>query len=95
MLEVNRDLNKKFMEFYKAVFKDDALDLKTKELIAIGASLGAGCGSCFNLHASKAREAGATDEEIREAIAVSEVVSAGRVRMNVSEYQHKPQAEKQ
>lgn len=93
MLEVNRELNKKFMEFYKTVFKDGALDLKTKELIAIGASLGAGCGSCFNFHASRARETGATDGQIREAIAVSEVVAAGRVRMNVSKSSFKPRTE--
>ena len=39
-----------------------------KELIAIGASIGANCQPCLQYHASKAKENGASDLEIKEAI---------------------------
>jgi len=44
MLEVNPDINQKFVDFYRAVFADGALDRKTKQLIGLSVSLAAGCG---------------------------------------------------
>ncbi|MBE0467102.1 MAG: carboxymuconolactone decarboxylase family protein [Candidatus Desulforudis sp.] len=46
------------------------------ELIAIGASIAANCGSCLLHHVEAARAAGATDEEMREAVAIGELVKA-------------------
>jgi len=34
---------KKYREFFEAAYADGAIDRKTKHLIALGASLGAGC----------------------------------------------------
>ncbi len=53
------------------------MDEKTKEMIAVGASVGAHCQPCLEYHVNKAREAGLTDEEIREAIAVGHMVEKG------------------
>lgn len=53
------------------------MDEKTKELIAIGASVGAHCQPCLEYHVAKGREAGLTDDEIREAIAVGHMVEKG------------------
>ncbi len=53
------------------------MDEKTKEMIAIGASVGVHCQPCLEYHVSKAREAGLTDDEIREAIAVGHMVEKG------------------
>ncbi len=53
------------------------MDEKTKELIAIGASIGAHCQPCLTYHVTKAREVGLTDDEIREAIAVGHRVEKG------------------
>ena len=83
MLKSNPDVNQKFVDFYRQVFKDGALSLKSKELIALAVSLGAGCEPCYETHLEKAKKLGNTDEEIREAIAVAEVVAAGKVRMMV------------
>lgn len=44
------------------------LTFKEKELVNIGASVAAGCMPCTNYHFEKVREAGASDEEIRDAI---------------------------
>jgi AhpD family alkylhydroperoxidase len=48
-----------------------------RELIAIGAAVGANCHSCLRYHAAKAREQGASDDEIVEAIEVGRAVRKG------------------
>ena len=53
------------------------LDDKTIELIAVGASITAGCQPCLQHHAGKARQSGATDDEVAEAIAVGKMVRGG------------------
>jgi AhpD family alkylhydroperoxidase len=83
MLKIITEINQKFVDFYREVFKDSVLSIKTKELIAVAVSLGAGCEPCYETHLEKAKKLGNTDEEIREAIAVAEVVAAGKVRMMV------------
>lgn len=45
-----------------------ALMLKEKELVAVGASVAAGCKPCTNYHLKKVREAGASDEEIQQVV---------------------------
>ena len=44
------------------------LTYKEKELANIGASVATGCKPCTDYHFNKVREAGASDEEIRQAI---------------------------
>jgi len=85
MLKTNPEINQKFVDFYREVFKDGVLTLKQKELIAVAVSLGAGCEPCYETHLEKAKKLGNTDEEIREAIAVAELVAAGKVRMMVEQ----------
>lgn len=54
------------------------LDERIRELIAVGASVTANCGRpCLEYHAAKARESGATEEEIREAVEVGKEVRKG------------------
>ena len=53
------------------------MDIQTKELIAIGASITANCQPCLDYHISKAKEHGATQTEINEAIAVGKMVRKG------------------
>jgi len=91
MLKTNSEINQKFVDFYREVFKDGVLTLKQKELIAVAVSLGAGCEPCYETHLEKARKLGNTNEEIREAIAVAEVVASGKVRMMVERIQAKEQ----
>ncbi len=53
------------------------MDEKTKELIAIGTSIGAHCQPCLTYHVTKAKEVGLTESDIREAIAVGHMVEKG------------------
>jgi AhpD family alkylhydroperoxidase len=53
------------------------MDSKTKELIAIGASVTANCVPCLEFHLLKAREAGASDCDIADAVRVGRLVRKG------------------
>jgi AhpD family alkylhydroperoxidase len=69
-----------YLKFYKdSYYTPTALDLKTKELIAIGASLVAKCEGCLEGHLKKAREIGCTKEEISDAIVVAIGIAAAAV----------------
>jgi AhpD family alkylhydroperoxidase len=69
-----------YLNFYKeSYFAPSALDLKTKELIAIGCSLVAKCRGCAEGHIKKALELGATKEEISDAIVVAIGIGAASV----------------
>ena len=52
------------------------LDNKTRQLIAVGASMASNCVSCLHQHYNAAMAAGASVEEIIEAIKIGEVTKA-------------------
>jgi len=68
-----------YFQFYKETYKPSAIDRKTKELVAIGASLAARCEGCLEGHIKKALKFGATREEISEAIAIAIGVNAAAI----------------
>ena len=69
-----------YLKFYKeSYFTPTALDLKTKELIAIGCSLIAKCEGCIEGHIKKALEVGCSKEEISDAIVVAIGIAAASV----------------
>jgi AhpD family alkylhydroperoxidase len=53
------------------------MDEKTKELIAIGASVSAHCQPCVTYHVGKARKLGIGEDLILEAVAVGQMVEKG------------------
>lgn len=55
------------------------MDEKTKELIAIGASVAAHCHPCLTYHVGKAREMGIEEQDIREAVSVGHKVEKGDI----------------
>ncbi|MDD1768571.1 MAG: carboxymuconolactone decarboxylase family protein [Methanomassiliicoccales archaeon] len=57
------------------VFKDCALSTKEKELIATALSCMLKCEICLEVHAQRAKDAGATKEELREAMMVAMYMS--------------------
>lgn len=76
---VEGHMKKIYFEFYQATYKKTLIDRKTKELIAIAASLGFRCQGCLNGHIKKAKKFGATPEEISETIAITMGVAAASV----------------
>jgi len=53
------------------------LEERILRLIAIGASVSANCQPCLQINAAKARDSGAEDEEITDAIQVGIMVQRG------------------
>ena len=53
------------------------LDDRMGELIAVGASVAANCHPCVKYHAAKAKETGATEQEVTDAVAVGKMVRKG------------------
>ncbi len=53
------------------------LDEKTKELIAIGATITANCQPCLEIHTARARKVGAAAAEIEAALEIGKEVRAG------------------
>jgi AhpD family alkylhydroperoxidase len=68
-----------YFQFYKETYKPSVLDRKTKELIAIAASLAAKCQGCLEGHIKKALKVGATRDEISESIAIAIGVNAAAI----------------
>src|SRR6478672_9062406 len=68
-------------QFYREVYYSEKkhLDTKTQELISIAASLIAKCQGCIEGHLKKALAAGATEEEISEAISIAAAINAAAV----------------
>ena len=76
---VEPEIMKPYMRFYKATYERGHLDRKTKELVAIAASLVSGCKGCLEGHLKKAIKFGATRGEISETIAVTLGVNAAAI----------------
>lgn len=72
-------MKKIYFDFYQETYRKSLIDRKTKELIAIAASLGFKCQGCLDGHIKKAKKFGASPEEISEAIAIAMGVAAASV----------------
>lgn len=72
-------MKKIYFDFYQETYQKSQIDRKTKELIAIAASLGFKCQGCLNGHIKKAKKFGATPEEISETVAIAMGVAAASV----------------
>ena len=60
-----------YLGYYKLVFADGVLDLRTKELIALGVSLVTGAPNCVEGHLAKCVELGVTRAELEEVVATA------------------------
>ena len=66
-----------FHGFSEAVFADGALPTKTKHIVAVAVAHVTQCPYCIRGHTEGAAKAGATDEQIMEAIWVAAEMRAG------------------
>ena len=68
---------KAFMAFDAVALKGGAIPAKYKELMAIAVALTTQCPYCIEIHAKRAKAAGATEEEIAETALVAAARRAG------------------
>lgn len=71
------EVMKAFSGIAQAALKADALDTKTKELIALGIAVAIRCDGCIAFHAEAAVKMGATREEVMETMGMAIYMGAG------------------
>ena len=73
--------NPKVVSAYRALNgalgANGALDAKTRELIALAVAVTTRCDGCISSHAAAAREAGANEAEVSEALGTAIALNAG------------------
>ena len=77
---LRNDVNELYDRFSEKVYAAGKLDRKTKELIAVACSVMADCVPCIEYHYRQAVDAGASQEELSEALAISMSISSGSKR---------------
>ncbi|MCB2230850.1 carboxymuconolactone decarboxylase family protein [bacterium] len=65
---------KRFFALDTAVYREGALDVRTKELLGLVASLVLRCDDCIAYHTIQAREVGVSDEVFNEVMSIGLVV---------------------
>ncbi len=73
-------LDELYSAFSDAAYAPGVLDARTKELIALACSVMADCVPCIEHHHGQAVAAGASAEEVREAMAITLSIAAGSKR---------------
>ena len=73
------DVMKGFSAIAQAALAPGALDVKTKELIALAISVATRCDDCIAFHAKAAVDRGATREEVLETLGMAIYMGAGPV----------------
>jgi AhpD family alkylhydroperoxidase len=68
---------KTFVAFDKAALAAGAIPAKYKELMAVAVALTTQCPYCIEIHANRAREAGASNQELAEVVVVAAALRAG------------------
>ncbi|MDP6182869.1 MAG: carboxymuconolactone decarboxylase family protein [Gammaproteobacteria bacterium] len=75
--DVLPDTMSAFGKLQQTTFRDGALDIKTKELIALGISVAQGCDGCMAWHSAALNDLGVSREEAAEALGVAVEMGGG------------------
>jgi AhpD family alkylhydroperoxidase len=77
-LEANApDATKAFWAFDKAAMSPGAISTKNKGLMALAVAFTTQCPYCIEIHSKRAREAGASEQEISEVVFIAAALRAG------------------
>ena len=85
-IEPQAAVNSAWQEWLAVFNPKGALDGKTKELIGLAVAAQIPCQYCVYAHTLGAKHAGATDEQIKEAIAASGLVRKMSTEFNGNQY---------
>lgn len=75
--KLSPDTVKGYVALSQAGARTGIFDTKTRELIALASAVSLRCDGCIAVHTAAARAAGATREEIAEALGVAIAINAG------------------
>lgn len=79
ILAQDNQVVRRFFALDTQTYKPGALDLKTKEMLGLVASLVLRCDDCIGYHVAQCRQAGASREELFEVFSVGLVVGGSIV----------------
>lgn len=77
LAKANPDVMKAFGQLHKAGSADGVLSTKMKELIALSIGVAVRCDGCIAFHTAGALKAGASREEMAEALGVAVLMGGG------------------
>lgn len=77
MAKISPDTVRGYSQISGAAGKGGHLDAKTRELIALAVAVTTRCDGCITVHVDAAVKAGATREEIMDALSVAVALNAG------------------
>jgi len=75
--EFQPELGEKFFNYYNEVFKEGALTVREKALIALAVSHTVQCPYCIDAYTSASLESGADEEQMMEAVHVAAAIRGG------------------
>ncbi len=70
---------KRFFAMDKTAFADGVLDVKTKEMLGLAASMVLRCDDCIRYHVQQSHEAGVNKEEMEEVFSIALLVGGSVV----------------
>jgi len=74
ILSQNNKVLNRFWSLDNQAYKDGALDVKTKELLGLVASMVLRCDDCINYHLSTCHEVGVNTDEVFEVFSIANLV---------------------
>lgn len=80
--ELQPDMGKKFFEWYSEVFKEGALTVREKNLIALAVAHALQCPYCMDAYTQGCISEGADEEQMMEAVHVAAAIRGGATLVN-------------
>ena len=75
--EFQKPLGDKFFEYYNEVFKEGALTVREKSLIALAVAHAVQCPYCIDAYSTDCLQKGADEEQMMEAVHVAAAIKSG------------------
>jgi len=80
--EFQKEYGDKFFEWYGEVFKEGALTVREKSLIALAVAHTVQCPYCIDAYSSTCLQKGADEEQMMEAVHVAAAIKSGATLVN-------------
>ncbi len=80
--EFQEVMGKKFFDWYGEVFKEGALTVREKALIALAVAHSEACPYCIDAYSTACLQKGADEEQMMEAVHVAAAIKSGATLVN-------------
>jgi alkylhydroperoxidase/carboxymuconolactone decarboxylase family protein len=82
IVDLQPEMGKKFFEYYAEVFKEGALTVREKNLIALAVAHTVQCPYCMDAYTQACLAEGADEEQMMEAVHVAAAIKGGATLVN-------------